>query len=172
MLQDVLQSLIVVTIIILLSTVIKKANEFINKIIIDKNLDIDTKVVDSMMQSFSDAVTKAIIATNQTYVNDLKKQGKFDADAMKEAMKKTIDYCKIMLADDVLDYIEVNYTDVDELIEVVAETIIGLSKTESSGDVKALVDTVTVYLSQLSGDKKYSIEEIIEELRSKLGVTE
>ena len=171
MLLDVLHYLIVIAVIILISTVIKKINTLLNKFIIEKDLNIDTKLVDSMMSSFNDAVTQAIIATNQTYVNELKKQGKFDEVAMKEAMQRTIKYCKAILANDVLTYIEDNYEDVDELIEVVAEAIINISKSEPDIDVDALVDVVTTYLSKLSGDKKYSVDEIINELRFQLDLT-
>ena len=34
-------------------------------------------------------VSKAVITTNQTFVNELKKQGKFDKEAMQEAYRRT-----------------------------------------------------------------------------------
>ena len=34
-------------------------------------------------------VTKAVVTTNQTFVDNLKKQGKFDEEAMKEAFNRT-----------------------------------------------------------------------------------
>ena len=171
MLYDVLQCIVVIALISLASIAINTFNKFINTIIEKNEVNIETTFVDKMMDSFKSTVTQAIIATNQTYVNSLKKAGKFDSDAMKEAMRRTVDYCKVMLADDVLTYIETNYNNVDQLIEVVAETIIGASKGNDNGDVGVLVDVITGYLSQISGTKNYTITEIATELRSKLGIT-
>jgi len=38
----------------------------------------------------TDTITKCVIATNQTYVEELKKQGKFDEEAQKIAFEKTL----------------------------------------------------------------------------------
>lgn len=47
-----------------------------------------------------DTVVECVIATNQTYVEALKKEGKFDTDAQKVAFKKTKDAVMTVLTQD------------------------------------------------------------------------
>ena len=42
-----------------------------------------------IIYSLENIVNKAVITTNQTFVNELKKQGKFDKEAMQEAYRRT-----------------------------------------------------------------------------------
>lgn len=53
----------------------------------------------------SNTITQCVIATNQTYVEDLKRQGKFDAEAQKEALNKTLEAVKLMLSSEAQKYI-------------------------------------------------------------------
>ena len=53
----------------------------------------------------SETITKCVIATNQTYVDNLKAQGAFDMDAQKIAFQKTYDAVLIILADDAKNYL-------------------------------------------------------------------
>lgn len=49
----------------------------------------DNDLVDKYVCIAADVITACVIATNQTYVESLKAQGKFDAEAQKEAFAKT-----------------------------------------------------------------------------------
>ena len=53
----------------------------------------------------SNTITQCVIATNQTYVEDLKRQGKFDAEAQKDALNKTLEAVKLMLSSEAQKYI-------------------------------------------------------------------
>lgn len=53
----------------------------------------------------SNTITQCVIATNQTYVEDLKRQGKFDAEAQKNALNKTLEAVKLMLSSEAQKYI-------------------------------------------------------------------
>ena len=165
----VLTSVITAVAVYCITVLFRKFTEWLNVFIKKYELDVDTKTVDLMMTEFKTTLTQAIIATNQTLVNDLKKTGKFDSDAMAKAMSTTIDYCKKMLADDVLDYLEVTYDDVDELIRATTETIIGASKNKDV-DVDLVVNTIVRYLSKLPDYNKYSMDEIIAEVRTKFNI--
>ena len=74
-----------------------------------KSAEIATKVENSTAQEYinmiANTVTDCVIATNQTYVESLKKQGKFDADAQKTAFEKTLNSVISILSDDAKDYI-------------------------------------------------------------------
>jgi hypothetical protein len=49
----------------------------------------DNELADKYVQMLTDTITACVIATNQTYVEPLKKQGKFDAEAQKHAFELT-----------------------------------------------------------------------------------
>jgi hypothetical protein len=50
-------------------------------------------------------ISTCVIATNQTYVESLKQQGKFDAEAQKEAFAKTYNAVIAVLSEEVKLYI-------------------------------------------------------------------
>ena len=50
-------------------------------------------------------ISTCVIATNQTYVDSLKKSGKFDAEAQKVAFEKTYNAVLVVLNDEVKKYI-------------------------------------------------------------------
>ena len=59
----------------------------------------------------SDTVCDCVIATNQTYVNALKAQGKFDAEAQKVAFEMTYQAILAVLSDDAKTYLTNMYGD-------------------------------------------------------------
>lgn len=61
-------------------------------------------------------VINCVIATNQTYVDALKAQGKFDAEAQKEAFNRTYNAIKDILAEDAKAYLEEALGDLDAYI--------------------------------------------------------
>ena len=50
----------------------------------------DSEIARKYTEMIIDTVTRCVIATNQTYVDTLKKEGKFDIEAQKEAFNKTL----------------------------------------------------------------------------------
>ena len=61
-------------------------------------------------------VINCVIATNQTYVDSLKAQGKFDAEAQKEAFNRTYNAIKDILAEDAKEYLQSALGDLDAYI--------------------------------------------------------
>lgn len=66
------------------------------------NNEIAKKYTDMIYQTVVDCV----IATNQTYVDSLKKSGSFDEAAQKEAFNRTMNAILAILGDDAKDYIQ------------------------------------------------------------------
>lgn len=64
----------------------------------------------------------------QTYVDELKKQGKFDKDRQKEAFNKVLEKVKILLGDEVRSTLATVYTDFDEWLAVQIEAYIRSTK--------------------------------------------
>ena len=61
-------------------------------------------------------ITECVLATNQTYVEALKKQGSFDAEAQKQAFKLTYDAIMAILTDDAQEYLTEAIKDLDTYI--------------------------------------------------------
>ena len=73
-------------------------------------------------------VNKAVITTNQTFVNELKKQGKFDKKAMEEAYNKTFNSIVASLSQSFFEYIDKETIDIDALLKNMIETSVNWNK--------------------------------------------
>lgn len=65
----------------------------------------DNEILDKYLKMLSETITKCVIATNQTYVETLKKQGKFDEEAQKIAFQKTYEAVITIISDDAMEYL-------------------------------------------------------------------
>ena len=73
-------------------------------------------------------VNKAVITTNQTFVNELKKQGKFDKEAMEVAYNKTFNSIVASLSQSFFEYIDEEAVDIDTLLKNMIETSVNWNK--------------------------------------------
>ena len=79
----------------------------------------------------SNTITQCVIATNQTYVEDLKRQGKFDAAAQKEALNKTLEAVKLMLSTEAQKYILQISGDINSYLMQLIESAVYTQKENS-----------------------------------------
>ena len=84
------------------------------------------------MTLLSDTVIDCVVATNQTYVNTLKEQGKFDAEAQKEAFNKTYEAVMRILTDDAKKYLSEMLGDLDLYINTMIESQVNFQKQGTS----------------------------------------
>lgn len=89
------------------------------------------------MNMLRDTITDCVIATNQTYVDSLKKEGKFDAEAQKKAFEKTYAAVMAILTDDAKNYLTEIVGDLDEYVSNLIESNVKTSKEFSSEVVSA-----------------------------------
>ena len=89
------------------------------------------------MNMLRDTITDCVIATNQTYVDSLKKEGKFDAEAQKNAYEKTYAAVMAILNDDANNYLTEIVGDLDGYVSNLIESNVKTSKEFSSGVVSA-----------------------------------
>ena len=75
-------------------------------------------------------VGKAVITTNQTFVDELKKQGKFDKDAMKLAFDKTYESVIHSLSQSFYEYIEDENIDINALLTQCIEQSVNWNRRE------------------------------------------
>lgn len=76
----------------------------------------------------SQTITDCVIATNQVYVEALKKDNAFTAEAQKAAFQMTYDAVMSVLTDDAKDYIVAAYGDLSAYIKTKIEAEVNLNK--------------------------------------------
>ena len=101
-----------------IGTKISELKQKTNNDLINKYLDI-----------LDEVVTNAVLATTQTYVDSLKKQGKFDEEAQKAAFKQTYDAVMQVLTADAVKYITVAVGDLEVYVTNKIEANVKLTKT-------------------------------------------
>ena len=73
-------------------------------------------------------ITDCVIATNQTYVESLKQQGKFDMEAQKEAFRKSADAVMAILTDDAKIYLSTIVGDLNIYVTKKIEASVNVNK--------------------------------------------
>lgn len=81
----------------------------------------DNDLFDKYNFMLTDTITSCVIAVNQTYVDTLKKQGRFDLDAQKEAFKRVYEQVLEILKGDAYDYLNEVYSDLNGYITSLIE---------------------------------------------------
>lgn len=77
---------------------------------------VDNETLEKYIKMLSDTITACVIATNQTYVNSLKEQGKFDAAAQKIALQMTYNAVLKILSKDAKEYLTNAFGDLEAFI--------------------------------------------------------
>lgn len=88
------------------------------------NNELYSKYIDMLEQT----IINCVIATNQTYVDALKAEGKFDAEAQKIAFQKTYDSVMAILSEDAKSYLNEAIGDLQTYIINQIEAQVNLNK--------------------------------------------
>ena len=88
------------------------------------NNDLTNKYLDML----DDTITKTVLATTQTYVEALKKEGAFDKEAQKIAFQKTYDTIMKLLTDEAKKYITAAVGDIEVYITNEIEAQVKINK--------------------------------------------
>lgn len=88
----------------------------------------DNEMAQKYMQMASDTITACVIATNQTYVESLKAQGKFDREAQEVAFNKTLEAVLTLLNDEVKDYLTAAFGDLNAYLNTQIEAAVNGTK--------------------------------------------
>lgn len=89
---------------------------------------VDNDTADKYITMVAQTITDCVIATNQTYVETLKQQGSFDAEAQKIAFQKTLDAVVAVLSDDAKAYLTELYGDVTAYLTTRIEAEVNVQK--------------------------------------------
>lgn len=88
----------------------------------------DNALVDKYTVMLADTISACVLATNQTYVEALKKQGSFDVEAQKEAFNMTLNAVMSILSDDAKDYLSEVFGDLNSYITSQIEASVNMNK--------------------------------------------
>ena len=80
------------------------------------------------LDMLSDTVTDCVLATTQTYVEALKKEGKFDLEAQKIAFTRTYENVMAILADEAKEYLQTAVGDLSAYVENMIEAEVNRNK--------------------------------------------
>lgn len=89
---------------------------------------LNSKIKDQKAAGYLNTITtltgNAVREVYQTYVEVLKKEGKFDGEAQKKALEKCLERIKKELAPDMIDFITKNFGDMSEYLKGLIESTI------------------------------------------------
>lgn len=92
----------------LISVVVWKKNQLLK--------ETDNELAKQYIDMLDDTIINCVLATNQTYVETLKKQNAFDSEAQKVAFKATFDAVMSVLTEDAKKYLSVAIADLDAYV--------------------------------------------------------
>ena len=110
---------------ILTAYVVKIVNAKLEEVSANRKNELEKKYINMLNDTISDCV----IATTQTYVESLKKQGSFDAEAQKEAFNQTYNAVMGILSEEAKKYLNEAIGDLNLYITQKIEAEVKINKT-------------------------------------------
>ena len=124
----ILQQIFELCIIPLLGIVTFYIVQFIKTKTEELNANNSNEVLSKYIEMLSNTICECVIATNQTYVDSLKAQGKFDAEAQKKAFEMTYNSVINILTEDAKVYLTSIYGDLNTYITNMIEAEVNKNK--------------------------------------------
>lgn len=88
----------------------------------------DNSIANKYIKMLADTITTCVIATNQTYVDSLKEQGKFNEEAQKQAFNLTLNAVLAILGAEGQEYLTEIYGDLNTYIKQQIEVAVNQNK--------------------------------------------
>ena len=88
----------------------------------------DNELYRKYIDLLQDTIVRCVIATNQTYVENLKNKNAFDKEAQEEAFKMTYDAVMVILTDDAKNYLNNAVGDLQLYVTKLIEAQVNMSK--------------------------------------------
>ena len=123
-----IREIIEVCLIPLLGVLVTYLVKYINTKSKELEANTDNELAKKYISLLSSTITNCVIATNQTYVETLKKQGRFDAEAQKEAFNMTLNAVMALLTDEAKRYLSEIYGDLNTYITNQIEATVNQNK--------------------------------------------
>ena len=104
-----------------------KKEEILAKIATNRTQE-EKELASKYLSMVEKTVTDCVMATNQTYVDSLKQEGKFDSEAQKAAFNKTLDAVLAILTDDAKVYLTQIFGDLNVYLTNLIESQVKINK--------------------------------------------
>lgn len=102
--------------------------QFIRTKIKELNIKTDNELIKKYNTMIAETIYNCVVATNQTYVETLKAQGKFDEEAQKIAFENTYNAVLNILTEDTKKYIAETFGDLTIYLTQQIEAIVNKNK--------------------------------------------
>lgn len=126
--QEILSLIFQMVIIPILGILTKYAVDLISTKIAELVARTDNDNFDKYLILLNDTISNCVVATNQTYVEALKAQNAFDAEAQKVAFKQTYNAVMSILTEDAKKYLQAALGDLDMYVTNSIESQVNASK--------------------------------------------
>ena len=124
----ILQQVFELCIIPLLGIITVYIVQFIKTKTKELNSNNSNEILSKYIEMLSNTICECVIATNQTYVDSLKKQGRFDAEAQKKAFEMTYNAVIGILSEEAKVYLASIYGDLTAYITNMIEAEVNKNK--------------------------------------------
>lgn len=88
----------------------------------------DNELYRKYIDLLQDTIVRCVVATNQTYVENLKNKNAFDKEAQEEAFKMTYEAVMVILTDDAKEYLNNAVGDLQLYVTKLIEAQVNMSK--------------------------------------------
>ena len=102
--------------------------KFINLKSAEFQAKVENDTADKYIAMLADTITTCVVATNQTYVEALKKDNAFTREAQQEALRQTLGTVMAVLSEDAKEYLSSIYGDLTAYITSRIEAEVQLNK--------------------------------------------
>ncbi len=126
--QELVNQLFEIVLIPLLGVLVAFFVKWVNAKSAEIAVSTDDVLMNKYLSMLTTTITDCVIATNQTYVDALKVEGKFDAEAQKKAFSLTCDAVLAILTDDAKEYLSESLGDLESYITSKIESQVKLQK--------------------------------------------
>lgn len=129
--KEMLMNLLAVVITAAVPVITTYAVGYIKKIKETAQAETDDIKKKGYIEEIATAISDAVSATSQTYVDALKQSGQFTAEAQAEAARRALNACIASLAPDTAKFIEAAYGDIKEYLSNKIEAEVRKQKLEA-----------------------------------------
>lgn len=134
--KELIQQVLYIFVIAILPLLTKYIVTYLNVKVKENINKIDNDKLEQYVEAAIDAISMAVLTVNQTYVDELKRAGKFTKEAQETAKKMAIAKAKKLITNNSKVAIETLYNDFNEYISNSIEAMVRENKIETN-EVKA-----------------------------------
>lgn len=122
--NTVLQNIVYIVLTAILPILVNYAVKLFNAKIAELTANVESETAKRYIEAAVDAIGIAVTAVNQTYVDSLKAEGKFDEESACVAKNLAIEKAKQLISMNSKEFIEMMYGDFDEYLENAIEAYV------------------------------------------------